>query len=117
MRKADATFDVLGSEWRLFIGDSAEFPYLEDMDGYTDKTERFIVVSKPGEDCQLADYQWYQKKIIRHEVIHAFLFESGLHENMSPGISQSGGHPELLVDWVAVQFPKILKVYQELDVL
>lgn len=117
MKEPRAIFNVLGTEWKLYIGNEHEFPYLSDIDGYTDKTGKFIVVCDRAEDCQLADFKLYQNKVIRHEVIHAYLFESGLHENMECEKSTNGGHPEQMVDWVAIQFPKILKTYQELGVL
>ena len=53
----------------------------------------------------------YQHKVIRHEIVHAFLYESGLDVN-----SLSGGawaKNEEMVDWMAIQIPKILKAFQE----
>jgi hypothetical protein len=43
---------------------------------------------------------------MRHELVHAFLFESGLHND-------SWAANEAAVDWIANQFPKILKAFQE----
>lgn len=43
---------------------------------------------------------------LRHEVIHAFLEESGL-DNYS--------EDEQLVQWLAIQFPKILNVFDQLN--
>ena len=48
---------------------------------------------------------------VRHEVVHAFLNESGLRGNCE--WSQN----EELVDWIALQFPKMAKVFTELGVL
>lgn len=42
---------------------------------------------------------------MRHEVIHAFLCESGMRQ---------WAEDEQLVDWMAAQFPKIQKVFQKL---
>lgn len=39
-----------------------------------------------------------REEVIRHEVVHAFFAESGL---------SSYGSDEVLVDWIAKQFPKI----------
>ena len=116
MKDTGAKFDVLGSEWTLFVGNEKEFPLLKEIDGYADKTGRFIVVSEKSSDCDLADFAIYQRKCIRHEIIHAYLFESGLHENIYHG-SSPAGHPEQMVDWFAVQFPKILKTYEKLGVV
>lgn len=45
-----------------------------------------------------------QKEVIRHEVVHAFLYESGLHDMACD---------EELVDWLAVQLPKINEVIKK----
>lgn len=44
-----------------------------------------------------------------------FLSESGLQSNFEH--SQQFGHEETIVDWFAIQFPKIFKVFQELDIM
>jgi hypothetical protein len=55
------------------------------------------------------------KKNTRHEIIHAFLFESGL--NMDSRSSSAWATNEEMVDWMAIQFPKMNKLFQELDVI
>lgn len=57
----------------------------------------------------------YFKASLRHEIIHAFLNESGLKDNFEH--AHRMGHEETMVDWIAQQFPKILKVYQQLGVI
>ena len=56
----------------------------------------------------------FKNKVIRHEILHAFLYESGLRENSN----QTGAwaENEEMVDWFAIQFPKILKVYKKLGI-
>jgi len=49
------------------------------------------------------------KRNLRHEIIHAFLHESGLHEN-SEAVN-AWATSEEIVDWIALQFPKILKAF------
>lgn len=105
--------NVLGAEYTVSIKTVEEDAFLKDCDGYTDKTSRSIVVTAPSSDCELDDFESYQKKVIRHEIIHAFLFESGLHECWT----HKDGHDETYVDWVAVQFPKLLKAFEEADAL
>lgn len=48
------------------------------------------------------------KEILSHECIHAYFRESGLYNYMKD---------EVLVDWIATQFPKMAKTFQELDIL
>ena len=60
------------------------------------------------------DLAAYQRKVIRHEIIHAFLYESGLAEN---SLSASAwGKNEEMVDWMAVQSPKIFRAFREAGV-
>ena len=103
--------NILGSEWTLITCPESENKSLKDMDGYADKTIREIVVlSEPrGEGNEVRKFEEYMKATIRHEIIHAFMFESGLHECWDHRV----GHDETTVDWIANQFPKILKVFQE----
>lgn len=106
--------DILGTEYTIQELTTAEDAYLNDCDGYCDKTSKRIVLKKEDEANQLDNFKVYQKKCLRHEIIHAFLFESGLHENFK---HDTWGHDETFIDWVAVQFPKILIAFKECDCL
>ena len=56
----------------------------------------------------------YKNKIARHEVLHAFLYESGLSNN---SLSADGwAENEEMVDWFAIQFYKIANVYKKLEI-
>lgn len=106
--------NVLGTEYTVEIKSKKEDAFLQNCDGYCDKTSKKIVVSSADADNELDNFDTYQKKNIRHEIIHAFLFESGLHENFK---HEQWGHDETTVDWFAIQFPKILKAFEEADAL
>ena len=54
-----------------------------------------------------------ERETLRHEVIHAFLNESGLGWNSLP-LEHAWAKNEEMVDWIAIQFPKIHKVYVKL---
>lgn len=108
---------ILGETWYLYIGDEKEFPQLKNCDGYTDKTARCIIVLERPEECSLQYFERYQRKVIRHEIIHAFLFESGLHAPAHYEAMENKEHPEMMVDWVAVQFPKLLEVFKDAGAL
>lgn len=107
------TINVLGADYT--ITHSHDDPLMENMDGFCDETTKEIVVEtyegddgKPGVKAKL-DVQ--RKKNVRHEIVHAFAFESGLAEN-SPWAQN-----EELVDWIAIQGPKIWKAWQEAGAL
>lgn len=106
--------NVLGTEYTVSVVSKSEDPQLEYCDGYCDKTSKKIVVIAKPDDNELENYEEYLKKVVRHEIIHAFLFESGLHENF---MHNGSGHDETTVDWIAVQFPKMLKAFKEADAI
>lgn len=62
-------------------------------------------ITEKGKGCLL-------KKDLRHEIIHAFLFESGLSSNTNCCFGAWAEYEEM-VDRIAIQFPKILKVFEE----
>lgn len=106
--------NILGTEYTVENMSQEECAYLEKCDGFCDKTSKRIVIIKKPKVCDLENFEEYRKKVLRHEMIHAFLFESGLHENFK---HTEYGHDETTVDWIAVQFPKMLKAFEEADAL
>jgi hypothetical protein len=58
----------------------------------------------------------YNKKVLRHEIIHAFLHESGLSGN-SLQYEGAWSQCEEMVDWIAIQFPKMLRAFQDANCL
>lgn len=106
--------NILGTEYTILEQSAEENEKLTECDGYCDKTSKTIVVTTKDEKCDLDDFPIYQKKVKRHEIIHAFLFESGLHENWK---HDTYGHDETYVDWIAVQFPKLLEAFKAADAL
>lgn len=77
--------------------------------GYTDRTTKRISYLKEKEGITQVDNPIKIENItLRHEIIHAFLFESGIDINMQ-------FHNEEMVDWLAVQFPKLYKIFRELN--
>ena len=115
----DFKVNILGSEWSVKFGDEKEYPSLTKMDGYTDLSIREIVVddmeASQGQIGAKSDLESYQKQVVRHEIIHAFLLESGLDSNSNS--ADSWAVNEEMVDWFAIQSPKIFKVFNEYDLM
>lgn len=109
-----AKINILGTEYTISECSEDEDENLKEANGYCDKTTKQIVITTKTPDSNLGDWQVYRKKILRHEIIHAFLFESGLHENFE---HKSWGHEETMIDWIAVQFPKIQKAFEEIGAI
>ena len=106
--------NILGSEWTIKKLSEEEDKLLKDCDGYCDWTTKEIVVEKE-EYGTLKDIQKYINKVLRHEITHAFLFESGLAE--CSGEVDSWAMNETMVDWIARQGQKIYKAWQDADCL
>ena len=102
--------DILGTKYAIYERSKEQDSFLNNCDGYCDKTTKEIVIIKQSKDSELGDWEVYRRKILRHEIIHAFLFESGLHENWE---HKQYGHDETYVDWIAVQFPKMQKAFEQ----
>jgi hypothetical protein len=86
---------------------------LEDADGLCDRTVKEIKVCKTLYEApkkgQLKNLIRHANKVMRHEIIHAFLNESGL-------VECSNWNDEQIVDFFAYQTPKMHKVFEELDI-
>lgn len=101
------TVNVLGTDYKIRESDKVNDTTLETCDGYCDTSVKTIVIDifqqSPG---ALEDLDSYRKKVMRHELIHAFLHESGLGGN-------SWAKDEEVVDWIALQFPKLQKAFEQ----
>jgi hypothetical protein len=102
---------ILGTEYEV-IKDAEEkdYPQLKKCDGFTDfSIKRIVVANFDKDESSVDDIDWYKKKVLRHELVHAFIHESGLAENCD------WARNEELTDWIAIQFEKILGVFIELQ--
>lgn len=106
------TVNILGTEYTIEIKAPGEDEKLYNCDGYADWTKHYIAVLDPKPDAySVGDMEAYKRKVIRHEITHAFLFESGLLDNTNQGES-GGAYDEQFVDWIAYQGPKIYAAWQ-----
>ena len=100
------TVDVLGEKYSIRQSDKVKDINLETCDGYCDTSIKSIVIGTFQDfPDSIKDLDSYKNKVTRHELIHAFLFESGLSHN-------SWAANEEIVDWIANQFPKMLKAFE-----
>lgn len=102
--------NILGTEYTIEPRELRD----EDIDGFTDNTSKLIVIRSDNEN-NVGDFEYLKKKQLRHEIIHAFMSESGLQCNWQH--IEQFGHDETTVDWFAIQSTKIFKVFQELDIM
>ena len=114
----DCKVNILGTEYEIKFGNEERYPSLKECDGYCDSSIKEIVVDdmekSKGQPGVKGDLKNYQKSCLRHEIIHAFMEESGLSQNFE---HKAIGIEETTIDWFAIQSPKIFKIFQELDIL
>lgn len=89
--------------------------------GYCGEDSKLIVIADMSEENYFSgmdekEQEVYRKRTLRHEIMHAFLNESGLSDSSNQHGSAWAKNEEM-VDWFAIQSPKIFKVYSELGIL
>ena len=114
------TVDILGTKYIVHIGvDPAKDEKITDLYGYCSASERKIVIVDMDKLAEWDGHttkakEKHQKETLRHEILHAFFDESGLRSSCL-NYSGSWALNEEMVDWFAIQYPKIKKVYQILN--
>ena len=115
--------NILGTEYTVTVKKYNEDEAFErrSIDGYCDSWINQIVV------CDMSTYKGWehelpetiraaQKEVLRHEIVHAFLDQSGLADSaLNPDMAWAKN--EEMVDWIALQGPKIYKAWKEADAL
>lgn len=105
----DCTVNILGTEYSIKVDNALE---KTSCDGLCNEYDKSITIRSVGvmlcDDDSAETKKKRYNEVLRHEVIHAFFSEAGLDDYSSN---------EQLVNWIAIQFPKILSIFQELDIL
>lgn len=109
--------NILGTEYTIKRPKAADDPKLDECDGYCDTSVKLIVVEDYEPDPKSKnDLEDYAKQVVRHEIIHAFMHESGLDAN-SCCFEGSWSVNEEMIDWFAIQSPKIFKAFKDVGCL
>ena len=115
--------NILGTEYRIETHKVSEDSYLEEnkLSGYCGEEEKLIVIADMTEEKYFTGMDEkaqasYRKRVLRHEIMHAFLNESGLSDS-SNRFDGAWTKNEEMVDWFAIQSPKIFEVYLELGLV
>jgi len=104
--------NILGTDYEIKSQTEKENIKLVGADGICEFFSKEIILDEfKQSESKLANLEKYKYQVLRHEVIHAFFHESGLD------ISSDYARNEELVDWIAIQFPKIYRAFKELEVL
>lgn len=106
--------NILGHKWKIKYKELCEDINLDGNDGYCDESTKKIVICKlQKEKYSCEDLENIMRKVLRHEIIHAYMYECGLCEC----IPRQSGQSELYIDWFARKYPDIHKTFKELGVL
>ena len=110
------TVNILGTRYTIYIAHEKTHEFFKEADGVCDHSTKEIYIAICDTDpMSIQDILKYRAKVLRHEIVHAFLYESGL--DIETGKYNIGwAINEEMVDWFAIQFHKIEKVYQELEI-
>lgn len=109
------TVNVLGTDYNVILASEQEEPRLCGMDGFCDDSAKEIYVDDMSKAEQSPDSKKnlaaYRNKVMRHELVHAMLSESGLQTE------SDWARNEELVDWIAIQGPKLVKLWESVKCL
>lgn len=103
----DCKVNILGTEYRVFFDLESE-----EADGearfYKKEIHLRPVEKMLDNESSCEEKVQRAKEVYRHELIHCALFEMGADE---------WGRDESLINLLAINSPKIFKIFQELDIL
>lgn len=105
--------NILGTEYEIKYLSDSEYQKLKicEANGLAELYSKELIINSEMDDGSgktYANFDEFKNNVIRHEIIHAFFHESGLSDYCED---------EDLVCWMALQFPKIMKVFQDADCL
>ena len=111
--------NILGTEYEIIVKAYDEEKSFKErgIDGFCDFYTKIIVICDFNTNDKWKDETQeardiVQKETLRHEIVHAFLAESGLAYNAFVP-QHSWAINEEMVDWIALQLPKIHKACEE----
>ena len=105
------TVNILGTNYTIIKQKESENAKLLDANGLCEIYAKKIILRELEEDSNnFENLDAFKRRVLRHEIIHAFFAESGLRA------SSDYAQNEELVDWIAIQYPKIQKVFEKLGI-
>lgn len=110
------TTSILGTIYTIVFADKEKEEEMKgEAIGLCDFSNKTIYLSKEGFDTNFTDPEELIKQTIRHEIFHAFLYESGL--DSCSNNTENWATNEEMVDWFSIQSPKIFEACNELNAI
>lgn len=111
-REAEREVHILGTQYKILIIPEGDYRFSRDADGWVDTSSKEILIFNFLQSVEsVRDLEAYQRKVLRHEIVHAFLYESGLWQNAYG--CKCWAKNEEMVDWIAIQYPKLREAFKE----
>ena len=112
---------VLGTKYIIEIRsyEQDEFLAKNGLVGYCSENEKLIVLADLKDssfNMNEIEKEHMRKVTLRHEILHSFLNESGLSDSANC-FDRAWCKNEEMIDWFAIQFPKLLEAYKWCDCL
>lgn len=111
--------NILGTNYTIYKNvKEKDEPRIKDNYGFIDYCTKKIFIAEEAvmeDDTTMKNLKEFENKILRHEILHGFLYESGLRENSGNVIAWAQN--EEMVDWFAIQSPKIFEAYKKINIL
>lgn len=102
--------NILGTVYRIEQRESKNDEQLEGLSGYCNVHKRLIVIRTDYEsEPEIA----MLKEVLRHEIVHAFFYESGLWDSSNDTAAWATN--EEMTDWIAIQGLKLYKAWEEAE--
>lgn len=112
----DCKVNVLGTTYKIRFRHENEDEKLQELSGYCDYSNKTIVVAIFEKSVDsVNNIESVQKSVLRHEIMHAFLYESGL-DVQSCNVDCWAKNEEM-IDWFALQSKKIFKAFKKVGAL
>ncbi len=105
---------ILGTTWKIEVKKAKECAGLKGIGGFCDHTIKTIFIHKQHKHSQVDevyDLRETERRNLRHEIVHAFFFESGLAYNSSD--MRKWAMNEEMIDWIAQQHEKLHRAFVE----
>ncbi|MGL5915730.1 MAG: hypothetical protein ACRCZG_05670 [Culicoidibacterales bacterium] len=106
------TVNVLGTDYSIKYMEDKEnkiFPRQE-IQGMCEFHSKEIFIRKQEQTLEvMRKIELFEHAVLRHEIVHAFMYESGL--------DSSWARNEELIDWIALQVPKMEKAMKSVHSL
>lgn len=111
--------DILGTTYKIIIKKISEDEDLKNrrLSGRCNRFHHEIIVADMEEteyfgELTETEKTEYKKEVLRHEIVHAYLNESGLVNNAHVfGLGWATN--EEMVGWIALQFPKMIDTFRQ----